>query len=568
MGDYDIDRFSGKISLTTDGQQVLGQDAAGNNIPLTLSSTFFFGVPMLNASGGLLPIGTNTPPTLTNGTLNPIQGTRTSLYVYTVTYTDVDGPNGQAPAYVRVYIDGIAYDMSPVVSGTPAYKSGAVYTYTAVNAPIGGSHKYHFEASDGAASAIFDEYNILGQQRPGSGVVIWDIDGPWVNNPPTLTNGADSPDTGLTAADPIDFTVTYGDLDNNPPYFYAPTDTTGQAVSGSPRLWVDSTNDTQTFGLVHMPLLQDPLEQGKYRIISATNTDGSATNWTDNEFAGQLMQITTGPAVGTVYLIQSNTSNELTIATEDLSNDKLDSTSQFVINGLLMPQLDPTQVDFTSGIVFKLTVPRLPVGTHRYHFTARSRETMPSWLITYLTGQGQTVYPYSAEVRDPVSGDHTGPTVANVPPAGAVPPVLADTQASSLYWGPFVAKATATAATTVGASSDATLLASIEQVLGVYLNPGLAGVNYFDTAKGTVTATQITLTSVSSAGLPTIPAGTVLVQQGAPYVDPSTNLQMLFKVVPDAASAINSVGGVYTSLDTAGNPTGTIITPAARLPMA
>ena len=48
---------------------------------------------------------------------------------------------------------------------------------------------------------------------------------------------------------------------------------------------------------------------------------GGDPGWTVNQFAGKLMQVTAGPNRNRVYLIQSNTTNTLTIATDDLNSD-------------------------------------------------------------------------------------------------------------------------------------------------------------------------------------------------------------------------------------------------------
>ncbi len=336
----------------------------------------------------------------------------------------------------------------------------------------------------------------------------------------------------------------------------------GQDVSGSPRLWVDSGSIDTTVNAVVWALRDDPLQAGKKRVIVATaDTAGSPVNWTENRFAGQLMQITNGALTGRIYLIESNTSDTLDIATESLDSDGVvaggSSASQFCINGLLMAKANSTQQDVTAGITYKLTIPMLSVGTHKYHFTARSRQTVPQWLSNIWVAAGQSVLPYSALVRCPVTSDYTGPTVQNSPPANSVPPVLSNTQDTSVYYGPQAGLATVATASAISVSD--TFLGNIRQVLGVYLSAGLSGTNYYsynlwdptDPHAATPSSTTIALTQ----NLPTVAAGTTLVQGGAPYVD-SSNVSWLLKVAPDVPSAIGSVLGVYTSVDTTGNPTG------------
>jgi len=82
----------------------------------------------------------NNPPSLSYS-LAPTSGTTRDIFTYEVTYSD---PDGDAPAYVRVYVDGIGHDMG-YVGGS--YREGALYRYQ-TTLPAG-SHTFYFEASDG-----------------------------------------------------------------------------------------------------------------------------------------------------------------------------------------------------------------------------------------------------------------------------------------------------------------------------------------------------------------------------------------------------------------------------------
>ncbi|MFX0200902.1 MAG: thrombospondin type 3 repeat-containing protein, partial [Candidatus Hodarchaeota archaeon] len=62
-------------------------------------------------------------------------------FTYQVTYTDNDG---DAPSFVRVYIDGSPHNMAQV-NGT--YTDGVTYHYITSSLSIG-SHNYYFSASD------------------------------------------------------------------------------------------------------------------------------------------------------------------------------------------------------------------------------------------------------------------------------------------------------------------------------------------------------------------------------------------------------------------------------------
>ncbi|MDH7602235.1 MAG: hypothetical protein QHI38_08825, partial [Armatimonadota bacterium] len=546
-GEYHIDRWNRKVVFLPGYEK----DASA-----VVTASYFFGTRMPQT------LSANTPPTLTQGKVNKLRGSRSDTYVFSVTYRDLDGPNGQAPAYVRVYIDGVPYDMTPTVQGTPPYREGAVYTYTPTDGLSGGSHKFHFEASDGADIAIYDWYTENNVPRPSTGQTIRDLDGPWVNNPPELSDGIVTPNPtgGINPWDSVDYYVTYTDVDNDEPYFYDPArdvydyDADKSGVpdgiewSGSPRLWVDSgVKDVVVTGTVES-LEDDPMAPGKKRTIVVAGNPG----WQTDRFAGQLMQITNGAIAGRVYLIQSNTENKLFIATEDLAADGVKGSndpepSQFRINGLLMSKADPTQQDYTKGVRYKITVPKLAVGTHKFHFTAMSRENKPQWLIQKLEAKDRV--PYSVKVQYPASGDENGPIVVSTPPAGNTAPTINNTQDSSIYLGPVAQLAVATALDTVEAL-DAARFATIREVRGVFMNANDFSLtsltddpakNYYDPL--TATAFKPGDTAIKlTRNLPAVP-NAEMVQFGT--VDAVT----LTSVTPDAANVIDTVLGVYLTSD-------------------
>lgn len=554
-GNYNIDRANGKVKF-------LSALPSGTAV----TATYAFGTKVLDPSdpASQVTVQANTPPTLTLGKLNPKYGSGATSFVFTVVYTDRDGPNGQAPDYVRVYIDGNPFTMTAVgTGGTPAFSGGATYTYTA-SGLSGGNHSYRFEASDGADVAVFDWYD-SGQNsadppatRPTSGQVSKDIDGPWVNNSPSLSNGSASPNpTGgsISTGVSVDYVVTYTDSDGDAPYLHDPINdldpdtgaAVGAAQSGSPRVWIDSGIDDTSYAGKVTSLSTDPLAPTKYRTITAVNDSGVAPGWTDDQFAGKLLQVTNGTLSGRVYLIQSNTSDSLVIATEDLATDGVSDTvgseTTFRINGLLMFKSDSTQQDFAKGVVYKLTVPKLAVGSHKFHFTARSRVTMPGWLFTDTDVTGVTWSPYSNQARFPAADDTQGPEVKSTPPDGNVAPVISTTAATSLFSGPYAKRVTVNSATQVKIDTADNWTASerdlIREVYGVYLNATLDAnatvsmVNYYDTANAYSSGDTVTCTTI-----PAQAAGTTLVQFG-------NVANTLLEVIPDQPTAIGTVTGVY-----------------------
>lgn len=553
-GVYYVDRWNRSLRFDT-------APVASDRIQVS----YFFGTRMPNQ------LVANTLPELSGGKVKELTGSRNAQYVYQVNYTDNDGPSGQKPSYVKVYIDGVPYDMLPATQGTPVYKSpGALYVYTPGGGLAGGSHTYHFEASDGSAVAWFDKNGAHNVERGQSVTEVVDLDGPWINDPPQLANGIVAPNPvpgGIGTGDSCDYTVTVKDADNDPPFFFDPLrDATGQQVSGSPRVWVDSVlNDDVAAPLTAkiVDLERDPLENTKWRVIVCKVSGGNGTlidpNWTTDQFAGKLLQISNGDKWSDihptpylrVYLIQSNTANKLVIAADTLENDQLlvpvdpaNGDVRYVelrINGLLMSKVDPSQNNYTAGVDYKITVPRLAVGQHHFHFTTQSRETKPLWLLAMpKTNQD----PFSILVRFPVSGDLIGPNVISVTPTGNHAPEVSNVGASTLYRGPRIQYAAVASPTAARPSS----YTSLQNVLGVYVNanldthlPAAQQVNYFD-AVNTINNPPATGESVKLApSLPAMLSSGALIQHGT--------VRSLQTVMPDVVSAIGSVTGVYLTSD-------------------
>lgn len=518
-----------------------------------IQASYFFGTKMPSK------IMANKAPSLRDGIVSPLTGSGVAQYVYSVTYEDQDGEYGQKPSYVRVYIDGVAYDMVPQNAGTPAYNEGAVYTYTAQGLQ-GSKHTYRFETSDGAAVAWYDanggHQSLLGSIDTG----VKDMDGPWINNPPALTEGPVKPDnnTSIPSYQSIEYSVTYTDLDGEWPYFFDPAKDidrsgklVGQDVSESPRVWIDSapSDDAKTEVLYKVADLQDdPLEPGKKRVIVVTKLDGTSPLWTTDQFAGKLMQISNEIAKR-VYLIQSNSANKLIIAIDDLLKEGIKTNvggtaSQFRINGLVLTKDVNSPQSCASGVVYKLIVPKLNEGSHKYHFTARSREEKPPWLITQLLAAGQPAYPYSGPARFPANGDINGPTVISIPPVGNGSPVLSNTSDSSLAVGPKVQAANVLTADSIGEDNIATF-GQIREVLGVYLNANLTGTNYHDPQTTTTPFTSGDTEIQLSPSIDAVSDTDELVQFGQAN-------NSLLTVTPDSADAIGAILGVYVDSELSG----------------
>ncbi len=83
----------------------------------------------------------NTPPVLTGGLIDKIDGYRSTWFTYTITYTDVDNDE---PTMKNIYIDGFPNAMS---SPDLDFTDGAAYSFTTLLSL--GEHEFFFEFSDG-----------------------------------------------------------------------------------------------------------------------------------------------------------------------------------------------------------------------------------------------------------------------------------------------------------------------------------------------------------------------------------------------------------------------------------
>jgi len=93
----------------------------------------------------------NSPPSLSGERVNPRWGVPGTTFTYEIIYTDADG---DAPSYVRIYIDDVPYEMT-YAGGS--YTGGATYRWTiaATSADVGVLKTFWFEASDGMATARY-----------------------------------------------------------------------------------------------------------------------------------------------------------------------------------------------------------------------------------------------------------------------------------------------------------------------------------------------------------------------------------------------------------------------------
>jgi hypothetical protein len=385
IGEYTLNRWTGEFTF-----------AAAQDPTDLLKADYFFATRLATQ------IGVNQLPTLSNPKLAPMVGASTADFIYTVDYKETEGPNGQPPDFVRVVIDGVEHDMVPIVQGTPLYRSGVTFRYSAKL--HGGSHIYYFTTSDGVGLVT------LPASDPVTGKIVPYL-GPWVNDPPWLSSGAadPNPQTGtISTAQPVLYSVVFGDPDNDAP------------IAGTPILYVDNATEASNGGSV-AEIIEDPAEAGKHRLIRVESPYGQTLPYTADQFAGKLLQFTSGALSGRVYLIANNGRDTLRLMADDLISDGLDVGQTFSIAAVQMFKADPLQQNYAGGITYSLIVPQLAEGLHKFHFKAASVMTPPSWV-----GPPYNAMTRSDWVRFPAIGEITGPNVAVKPPDTNHPPLLTE----------------------------------------------------------------------------------------------------------------------------------------------
>jgi len=295
--------------------------------------------------------------------LDPDTGGAATNFAYRVRYFDTNNQGPENPGgFLRVHIDGAAQNMSKADASDNTYTDGVVYTFS-TTLPSG-THRYHFEASDGDKKVSLLDTGDL------------DFVGPIVNDPPTLSNPSLSPSSGgqLTS---YTYQVTYTDADNDPP------------DNGWPELWRD--------------------EVATVTAVNAATQLQHNRNFIPSSLVGHKLYFLDGPQANQRFTITANDANTITVAAADFTNPDVTGSRFTIVH--VMRKVDPADNNFADGVIYTYsTVNPLTAGTRSYHFEARS------------TVAGLGVF----NVRLPVTGEYSGPVVnANIAPvlsSGSVNP--------------------------------------------------------------------------------------------------------------------------------------------------
>jgi len=390
----------------------------------------------------------NAAPTLEDPAptliLDPTSGTTSNVYTYNIKYRDAEG---DPPAYVKVFIDGTGYDMTPPPS--PNYVTGAVFTYQAgANKALElaeGPHTYHFEAQAKRgvdARILYDNGGTLDDPI--------DFIGPQINYKPTLTNPDDENDPNGTV------TPTQGSELTVFTYRVRYKDRDGDAPSGLrypvPNDAQESVTDVQVVidGVAHDMTRQDS-EQFAKGTLYAFSLSGLAVSPPVHTFYFRTKdgrdvvetKLKTGPdpvvAGGKAPSLTDLTNANVVVTPEAVATEPFpyvvryqdqDNTppasilvhvlnpsgGELDVNGDGVPEspfalgpdpADPRPTDYVGGVLYRYDLTTLPVGRGLYAYYYEVTDTDP--------GGGHSS-------RSPARGTTPGPTV-NTPPVLANPSV-------------------------------------------------------------------------------------------------------------------------------------------------
>jgi cell division septation protein DedD len=99
-------------------------------------------------------VASNNAPVLSSGKVSPASGNLSTIYTYSVNYTDADN---DPPDSIYVTIGGAPHPMNVSTGQDGNYTNGVVYEYDTTGTVIGsGSHTFQFNTSDGIDYATGD----------------------------------------------------------------------------------------------------------------------------------------------------------------------------------------------------------------------------------------------------------------------------------------------------------------------------------------------------------------------------------------------------------------------------
>ena len=296
----------------------------------------------------------DNPPQLTNYAVTPPSGTSTTIFRYTVTYTDQDN---NAPTYVTLTITGVGtFNMVESNPSDYNYMDGKHYYYEYSGLGTG-IHSYTISASDGTNPIS------IGATGPT-------VSG--ANTPPDLLSAQVSPSSGTQTTN-FRYQVTYKDDDNDDPVSLTITITgigTFNMVESDP-----SDHNFKNGKVYYYDYTAGlPVATHSYTITADDGTDTTSLGGTgptvtaDANTPPVLSSASVTPECGntsTVFIYQ--------VTYKDDDNDDPVSLTITItgIGTFNMVELDPSDHNFKNGkVYYYVYAGGFPIGTQSYTVTA------------------------------------------------------------------------------------------------------------------------------------------------------------------------------------------------------
>ena len=305
----------------------------------------------------------NSQPILSFDIVNPLTGFTDTGFNFTVTYTDLDD---HAPGTITVNITN--YGIFTLIEVNPSdtdHTDGKAYYYTCSGFQSGTSYSFHFAAHDGI----------------GDWVETVETPGPQVLNSPAVLISPDvNPLIGNGTSD-FNFTVTYMDIDNNPPVTTT-LNLTGPSGGTFTLMEIDPSDVDYSDGKLYS-YVASGLTIGSYSLHFAAFENGGG--WIESGIlAFDVLNLLPALSQGQVAPVTGfdDSMFNFTVTYTDLDGHAPD-TITVNITGLGIYQLnevDTLDMDYTDGKSYYLEITSIPLGTsYTFHFAAN--DTLGYWAV-------------------------------------------------------------------------------------------------------------------------------------------------------------------------------------------
>ncbi len=290
-------------------------------------------------------------PKLNNGQLNPSTGDQSTVYRFTVNYTDIDNNSAK---FINAIVNGTIYPMEKKNISDNNYKDGCIYQCSINLNWNPYDYEYFFTCYDGW-------YTNETAKMSGPTVGYTNI------YPPTLTDEAVNPVSGLVNITLFNFTVKYTDQDNNSPLNFVITlDGNNYTMEK-----IDPTDNNYTDGCIYY--YDTTLSTLGTHEFNYTVYDGNfwITSETINNPLVNYIIILSNGGVSPTQGLQGITIFNFTVTYTHPGN-QTPSIMDITLDGVnyTMVKADPSDTNYVDGCIYYYNTTLNTLGTHKFNFTA------------------------------------------------------------------------------------------------------------------------------------------------------------------------------------------------------